>query len=65
MLSVLMAEVHVLVDGYILEGEPQRVGSTVSFVRDGDSLIVIDPGFVVARSAILDPLVGLGVDPST
>jgi glyoxylase-like metal-dependent hydrolase (beta-lactamase superfamily II) len=65
MLGDLMAEVHVLVDGYILEGEPQRVGSTVSFVRDGDSLIVIDPGFVVARSAILDPLVRLDVDPTT
>jgi glyoxylase-like metal-dependent hydrolase (beta-lactamase superfamily II) len=64
MLSIPMAEVHVLVDGYILAGEPQRVGSTVSFIRDDDSLIVVDPGFVVTRSAILDPLAGLGVDPS-
>jgi glyoxylase-like metal-dependent hydrolase (beta-lactamase superfamily II) len=65
MLGDEMAEVHVLVDGYIREGEPQRVGSTVSFVRDGTSLIVIDPGFVVARSAILEPLSALGVDASS
>jgi len=65
MLGAVMAEVHVLVDGYILEGDPMRVGSTVSFVRDGASLIVIDPGFVVARSAILEPLAALGVDPSS
>jgi glyoxylase-like metal-dependent hydrolase (beta-lactamase superfamily II) len=58
-----VADVHVLVDGYILETEPQRVGSTVSFVRDGDALIVTDPGFVVARSAILEPLAALDVDP--
>jgi glyoxylase-like metal-dependent hydrolase (beta-lactamase superfamily II) len=59
-----MPEVHVLSDGYVRETETEsRVGSTVSFVRDGDALIVIDPGLVPARSAILDPLTALGVSP--
>src|SRR5690348_16917190 len=59
-----MADVDILAVGYILEAEPQRVGSTVSLVRDGGMIAVIDPGFVASRAAILDPLDGLGVDPS-
>jgi glyoxylase-like metal-dependent hydrolase (beta-lactamase superfamily II) len=59
-----MAEVHVLSDGYAREeGDNSRVGSTVGFVRDGDALVVIDPGMVPSRSAILDPLAALGVKP--
>ncbi len=58
-----MAEVHVLSDGYAREeGDNSRVGSTVGFVRDGDALVVIDPGMVPSRSAILDPLAALGVE---
>jgi glyoxylase-like metal-dependent hydrolase (beta-lactamase superfamily II) len=56
------AELHVLTAGYIRYPE-NRVASTVSFVRDGDFRLVIDPGLVVARSAILDPLAELGVSP--
>lgn len=59
-----MAEAHVLFDGYAREeADGSRVGSTVSFVRDGDSLIVIDPGLVPAPAAILEPLAELGVRP--
>ncbi|HZD16655.1 MAG TPA: MBL fold metallo-hydrolase [Actinomycetota bacterium] len=58
-----MAEVHVLMDGYVLDDQ-DRVGSTVGFVRDGDAMVVIDPGMVPSRSAILDPLVALGVRPT-
>jgi glyoxylase-like metal-dependent hydrolase (beta-lactamase superfamily II) len=54
-----MAEVHVIHVGYLGD----RVGSTVGFVRDEGALIVIDPGLVPARAAILDPLVSLGVRP--
>ncbi len=54
-----MAEAHVLVDGYL--GDDDRVGSTVGFARDGDALVVIDPGLVAGREAILDPLMALGV----
>jgi glyoxylase-like metal-dependent hydrolase (beta-lactamase superfamily II) len=57
-----VAEVFILVDGYINDGD--RVASTVGFVRDGDVLAVIDPGMVAAQAAILHPLGELGVEPS-
>jgi glyoxylase-like metal-dependent hydrolase (beta-lactamase superfamily II) len=57
-----MAEFHLLSGGYIRDDD--RVGSTVSFVRDGNALIVIDPGMVWSReAAILEPLAVLGVAP--
>lgn len=55
-----MAEAHVLMDGY-LRSDDDRVGSTVGFVRDGDALVVIDPGLVPGQAAILGPLASLGV----
>jgi glyoxylase-like metal-dependent hydrolase (beta-lactamase superfamily II) len=58
-----VAEVHVLCDGYVREGDEQLVGSSVGFVRDGDALVIIDPGMVASRSSILDPLAALGVSP--
>jgi glyoxylase-like metal-dependent hydrolase (beta-lactamase superfamily II) len=54
-----MASVHLLHAGYTGE----RVGSSVVLVRDGDALIVADPGMVARRSLILDPLAALGVAP--
>ncbi|GAB3988112.1 hypothetical protein GCM10029978_109640 [Actinoallomurus acanthiterrae] len=39
------------------------VASTVGFVRDGDRLVVTDPGMVRDRGMILDPLRALGVEP--
>ena len=57
-----MATVHLLHPGYIRESGT-RVGSSVTFVRDGDALIVADPGLVASRSLILDPLAALGVAP--
>jgi glyoxylase-like metal-dependent hydrolase (beta-lactamase superfamily II) len=57
-----MAEFHVLSEGY-LSSDDDRVGSTVSFAREGDALVVIDPGLVPGRGAILDPLAALGVAP--
>ncbi|MEA2608621.1 MAG: hypothetical protein QOJ75_864 [Chloroflexota bacterium] len=47
-----MATVHLLHAGYADE----RVGSSVVLVRDGDSLIVVDPGMVASRARILGPL---------
>jgi glyoxylase-like metal-dependent hydrolase (beta-lactamase superfamily II) len=58
-----MAELHILREGYVREGDELRVGSTVGFVRDGDALVVIDPGMVASVAAILDPLAALGVAP--
>jgi glyoxylase-like metal-dependent hydrolase (beta-lactamase superfamily II) len=53
------AEVHVLFEGYV----GHRTASTVALVRDGDATLVVDPGMVPRRAAILDPLRRLGVDP--
>ena len=39
-----MAELHVLCDGYVREGDELRVGSTVGFVRDGEALHRDRPG---------------------
>jgi glyoxylase-like metal-dependent hydrolase (beta-lactamase superfamily II) len=51
------ARLDVLFSGYAAD----RVAGTVSLVRDGDRVIVVDPGMVPARAAILDPLEELGV----
>ena len=57
-----MADVHILSEGYIHEGDTElHVGSTVGFVRDDDALVVIDPGMVPGVASILDPLEALGV----
>lgn len=55
-----MATVHSLHSGY---NRGDNVGSSVTFIRDGDALIVADPGLVASRSLILEPLAGLGVAP--
>lgn len=54
-----MASVHLLHAGYTGE----RTASSVALVRDGDALIVVDPGMVARRRLILDPLRELGVEP--
>ena len=54
----MTAQVDVLTAGYVGD----RVASTVSLVRDDDAVIVVDPGMVASRGAILDPLAALGVD---
>jgi len=55
-----MTTVDVLTAGYV---RSPNVASTVALVRDGDASIVVDPGMVARRSAILDPLAALGVAP--
>lgn len=54
-----MTSVHLLHAGYATD----RVGSSVVLVRDGDALIVCDPGMVARRSLITEPLATLGVQP--
>lgn len=56
-----MALVDVLFDGYI-KNEGSRVAPTVSLVRDGSAIIVVDPGMVPGHAAILSPLTALGID---
>jgi glyoxylase-like metal-dependent hydrolase (beta-lactamase superfamily II) len=55
------ARLDVLFTGY---AAMPRVAGTVSLVRDGDRVVVVDPGMVPDRAAILDPLRRLGVDPA-
>ena len=58
------AEVHILLNGYIVRGSgSNQVASTVSFVRDGETLVVVDPGMAANHAAILEPLKALGVAP--
>ena len=53
------ATLDVLTAGYVGD----RVASTVVLLRDGDAVVVVDPGMVADRSLILDPLAALGVSP--
>jgi glyoxylase-like metal-dependent hydrolase (beta-lactamase superfamily II) len=55
----MQARLDVLCTGYAAE----RVASTVVLVRDGGTVIVVDPGMVASRARILDPLERLGVSP--
>jgi glyoxylase-like metal-dependent hydrolase (beta-lactamase superfamily II) len=57
-----MASVHVLHSGYIRQNGSQ-VGSSVTLIRDGEALIVADPGMVADVRHILDPLTALDVRP--
>ena len=55
----MTARLDVLVTGYAAE----RVAGTVTLLRDGASVVVVDPGMVADRAQILDPLRALGVEP--
>ena len=51
------AEVHVLHNGYVgLDGDGERVSGTVTLIVDGDAVIVVDPGMVADRHALLAAL---------
>ena len=54
------AMIDVLFAGYAGD----RVAGTVSLLRAGDRVIVVDPGMVPSRAAILDPLHALGLTPA-
>jgi glyoxylase-like metal-dependent hydrolase (beta-lactamase superfamily II) len=53
-----VATVDVLFSGYV----GKRVAGTVSLVRDGSLLAIVDPGMVPDRAVILDPLRDIGVE---
>jgi glyoxylase-like metal-dependent hydrolase (beta-lactamase superfamily II) len=55
----MTAQLDVIVEGYADE----RVAGTVSLIRDGEAIIVVDPGMVAHRDVILAPLAALGVSP--
>jgi len=56
----MTARLDVIVNGYA----DDRVAGTVSLIRDGDAVIVVDPGMVSHRDVILEPLRELGVAPA-
>ncbi len=62
--SAASAAVHVLTDGYAdMSPTPWSVASTVTYIRDGDTHLVVDPGLVAGPHLLLDPLRELGVGP--
>jgi len=51
------ARVHVLQDGYVRSADDgEHVGSTVTLITDGDVVVVVDPGMVSSRQALLAAL---------
>jgi glyoxylase-like metal-dependent hydrolase (beta-lactamase superfamily II) len=62
--SAASAAVHVLTDGYAdMSPHPWSVASTVTYVRDGDTHVIVDPGLIAGPQTLLDPLRDLGVGP--
>ena len=58
------ARVHVLHEGYVgLDGDAERVSGTVTLIIDGDTVIVVDPGMVADRGALLAALAAHGPRP--
>jgi len=56
-----LAAFHVLHAGYVTD---DAVAGTVSLVLDGGARLVVDPGMVPNRAAILEPLAGHGLTPA-
>ena len=61
--DVSMATVDVLVTGYVEQTETgdSSVHPTVSLVRDGDLVIVVDPGILSDPALLTDALAGHGL----
>jgi glyoxylase-like metal-dependent hydrolase (beta-lactamase superfamily II) len=58
------ARVHILQDGYAREEDDgEHVGSTVTLITDGDVAVVVDPGMVASREALLAALTACDVAP--
>ena len=55
---------HILQDGYAREeADGEHVGSTVTLIVDGDVVVVVDPGMVSSRDALLTGLASQGLTP--
>jgi glyoxylase-like metal-dependent hydrolase (beta-lactamase superfamily II) len=55
------AEVHVLHEGYVgLEGDDERVSGTITLIVDAGTVVVVDPGMVADRGALLTALAAHG-----
>jgi glyoxylase-like metal-dependent hydrolase (beta-lactamase superfamily II) len=61
--AVGTAQVHVLNDGYVgLDGDGERVSGTVTLIIDGAAVIIVDPGMVASRPALLATLATHGTE---
>ena len=59
------AEVHVLNEGYVgRDGDDERVSGTVTLIIDAGAVIVVDPGMVASREALLTTLARHGPRPA-
>lgn len=59
------ADVHVLHEGYVgLDGDDERVSGTVTLIVDSGAVIVVDPGMVASRAALLGALRSHGFQPA-
>jgi glyoxylase-like metal-dependent hydrolase (beta-lactamase superfamily II) len=56
--GIALAKVDILTVGY---ADVPSVAGTVGLVRDGDRIIVVDPGMVRSRDLILEPIARLGL----
>ena len=56
---------HVLHNGYVgLDGDDERVSGTVTLIIDSGAVIVVDPGMVASREALLAALAARGPAPA-
>jgi glyoxylase-like metal-dependent hydrolase (beta-lactamase superfamily II) len=56
------AQVHVLHDGYVRD-DGDRVASTVTLIQEGTVAVIVDPGMVASRRALLTALASHDVTP--
>jgi glyoxylase-like metal-dependent hydrolase (beta-lactamase superfamily II) len=58
------AQVHVVHAGYVTEAaDCEHVAGTVTLILDGEAVIVVDPGMVASRDALLAAVAEHGVTP--
>jgi len=56
------SRVHVVQDGYAREEDDgEHVGSTITLMTGGDVAVVVDPGMVASRDALLAAVAAHGV----
>ncbi len=58
-----MTTVELIHAGYIRADS--RVGSSISLIRDGEAIIIADPGLVADQARILEPLAARSVAPES
>jgi glyoxylase-like metal-dependent hydrolase (beta-lactamase superfamily II) len=58
------ARVHVLLEGYVRESDAgEHVGSTITLITEGSTVVIVDPGMVASRAALLTALAEQDVAP--